>query len=276
MAYFEPNTLYGRSNGRDPSFKPRFVCQPIALDKKAPSPKSIFKRAKKLENNYAARLRRIARHIGDIVREFSQGTLEASVAITAAMERYSRLLEPWAEAVGARMIAEVTARDDTNWKQVSGQIGRALHREIQQAPTGIAMREALARQIDLITSIPRDAAERVHHETIKGISEGKRAGEIAKVIMETAGVSRSRADLIAVTEVARTSANLTEARAKYVGSTHYRWETAGDGDVRSDHKKLKGTIQEWASPPIADSRTGARAHPGCIYRCRCYAEPIIG
>ena len=272
--YFEPNTLYGRSNGRDPDFKPRLVCQPIAQDRKAPSAKSIFKRAKKLENNYAARLRRIARHIGDIVREFPQGTIEASIAIRAAMERYSRLLEPWAEAVGSRMIAEVTQRDDTNWKQISGQIGRALHKEIETAPTGNAMRAKLAEQVTLITSLPIEAAERVHKLTTEGISQGRRAAEISADIMKTGEVTKARADCIGRTEVARTASVLTQARAEYVGSTHYIWRTAGDSDVRKGHKALSGKTIAWSDPPECDP--GHHAHAGQIFNCRCYAEPIIG
>lgn len=269
--HYRHDTLYGRPNGREPVAHPT----PLALDRKTPSPKSAFKRAKASEASYAKTLRRVARHVADIVREFADGTIEAAALAQAALERYSRALDPWAQAVATRMVAEVAQRDEVAWKRASADIGRALRQEIQTAPTGVAMREALQRQVHYITSLPIDAANRVHEETMKGISEGKRADEIAKVIMETGSVTRSRADLIAITEVARTSATLTEVRAKSIGSSHYRWHTVHDSDVRKDHRKLDGQIFAWEYPPVADEKTGARANPGCIYRCRCWAEPIL-
>jgi SPP1 gp7 family putative phage head morphogenesis protein len=242
---------------------------------RGPSPQSALKRAKKLENSYGARLRKIARNIGDIVSGFDLGTTQGSVFIGAALRRYADMLDPWARSVGARMVAEVAAADKQGWKRLSAIMGRALHREIEEAPTGQSMRASMERQVTLIKSLPLDAAERVHRLTVEGISQGRRADEIARDIMATGEVTKSRATLIAVTEVSRTSSELTKARAEYVGSVEYIWRTAGDTDVRRDHEILDGKVFRWDTPPIADRRTGARAHPGCIYRCRCYPEPII-
>ena len=265
--------LYGKPNGRPaPIIKPPILAQ----DRVILSPKSAFKKARRVEAGNAAKLRRIAKHIGDIVREFPEGTLQSALFIQTAMERYSQVLKPWAEAVGDRMITEVAARDKDAWRDVSARIGRALHKEIETAPTGKVLRESLARQVDLITSLPREAGERVHKMTVEGMAEGRRTDEIISSIMETGSVSRSRAELIATTEVSRTASELTQARAEHVGCTHYKWRTVSDSAVRPDHKRLNGKTFAWNEPPVSDSRTGERSHPGCIYRCRCYAEPIIG
>lgn len=246
------------------------------LDKKPPTKREAFARAKSIEEAYARRLRKVASHVGDIVSGFDPSRWESADAVGAMLRQYAdTVLRPWARSVAARMIAEVDARDKRAWASASRKIGEGLRKEIDTTPVGEVIRARLAEQVDLITSIPRDAAERVHKLTLEGIANGSRASEIAKEIMRTGDVSRSRATLIARTEVGRTSTELTRARALSVGSTHYVWKTAGDSDVRADHKELAGKVFAWDDPPIADKRTGARAHPGSIFNCRCWASPII-
>jgi SPP1 gp7 family putative phage head morphogenesis protein len=106
------------------------------------------------------------------------------------------------------------------------------------------------------------------------MEQGARAAEMAKMILRTGHVTKSRAQLIAVTETARASSVLLQARATHVGSTHYYWRTSEDIDVRPIHKKLNGQVFPWSDPPVSGSN-GERSHPGQIYRCRCWPEPII-
>lgn len=218
----------------------------------------------------------MAAHIGDIVAGFDPGRWESADAIGVLLRQYADgVLRPWARSVAAKMVAEVDARDKRAWAAASRKIGEGLRREIDATPVGEVVKARLAEQVDLITSLPKDAAERVHRLTLEGISNGARASEIAKEILRTGDVTKARATLIARTEVGRTSTELTRARALSVGSTHYVWKTAGDTDVRPDHKELAGKVFAWGDPPIADKRSGARAHPGSIFNCRCWAAPII-
>jgi len=191
------------------------------------------------------------------------------------LRSYADALIPWATATAARMVEEVNQRDLAAWKAASAEMSKELQREIQTAPTGETMRKLMDEQVMLIRSIPLDAAQRVQDLTIKVLEDGTRANEIAAEIMRSGDVATSRAMLIARTEVARTESNLTQARAQHIGSTHYIWRTAHDSTVRADHKRLNGKVFAWNEPPVADERSGARANPGCIYNCRCWAEPIL-
>lgn len=173
------------------------------------------------------------------------------------------------------MLREVNRRDEAAWAEYTRELSRALRTEIRTAPTGAAMQALLAEQVTLIKSIPLDAAKRVHVLTLEALEDGSRASQIAKEIMRSGQVAESRANLIAHTEVARTASTLTEARALNVGSPGYIWRTSLDSDVREDHRELEGQFVPWDKPPIADKRTGRRAHAGCIYGCRCYPEPVI-
>lgn len=241
----------------------------------AQSARATLRIAKALTEKYGRQLRKIARHIDDIAKGFDATTEAGQQAIQRHLRQYAATLEPWAEANADRMLAEVAAADGKRWRRLSAEIGRGVEREIQATPIDRVFREMRADQVRLITSLPTEAAERVHDLVTKALAKGQRADMIAAQIYETGLVTKSRANLIATTEVSRAAATFTQARAEGVGSTHYKWVTIGDADVRHDHKILNGKIFAWAEPPIADKRAGIRAHPGCIWRCRCIAVPIL-
>jgi SPP1 gp7 family putative phage head morphogenesis protein len=229
---------------------------------------------------FSAQLKKVAKNIGDIIDGFPAGNPNAVPPITALLESYSKALEEWARGVSLRMLTEVNRRDRDAFLERSKDISQALRDEIRNADTGRVMQQLLGEQVELIKSLPLDAAKRVHDLTIEGLQDSTRAAEIAKEIQRSGQVSESRALLIARTEVARTAAKLTEARAQFVGSTHYIWRTVGDSDVRPGHRHMNGKVFAWNDPPMVnegdDKRPNwIRHHPGEIWNCRCYAEPIL-
>lgn len=207
---------------------------------------------------------------------FQLGDLEAIPTIEHLLRRYAEALTPWAEATAARMLEDLNRRDEQAWMQQAREMSRALRDELRRAPTGETMRALMAEQVTLIKSIPLEAAERVHRLTIEALEDSTRAAEISKEIQRSGEVAKSRADLIARTEVSRAATSLTEARARAVGSTHYRWVTSGDSDVRPGHRALNGKIFAWNDPPeVNENGRIMRHHPGQIWNCRCWPEPII-
>lgn len=254
-----------------PSLDPSLFRSIRTLDRRQDGP---VPRARRAEAQYATSLRKIARAVGDIIRGFDLLDDPAALpGMTDALRRYSQAITPWAGSVARRMIAEVGSRERRYWFENSLEISRGLRDEIQNAPTGAVMREALANQVSLITSLPTEAGERVHRLTTEALSTGRRAEDIAKEIARSGEVTESRARLIARTEVSRTATELTKARMLHIGSTEYVWVTAGDTDVRPSHKRLNGKVFSWNDPPEADP--GYRCHPGTIFNCRCVARPLL-
>jgi uncharacterized protein with gpF-like domain len=47
----------------------------------------------------------------------------------------------------------------------------------------------------------------------------------------------------------------------------------GDADVRESHAEVDGEVFNWNNPPTLSD--GETTHPGEIYNCRCYAEPVL-
>lgn len=244
----------------------------IAFDD-ARQARADFRASRKTERQFTKRLNMVAEKIGQIVRDMADGSLASAIRIGRLMAVYSETISPWAEAVVARMHKEVVARDQKQWEAYAAEMGRGLRQELSRAPAGEAVSRLMAEQVTLIKSMPIEAARRVHELTMQNVTEGIRGRSLIDEIMRTGNVTRSRAKLIARTEVARTASLITQARAQHIGCTHYIWRTARDANVRPSHRKLDGRTFDWNSPPECDP--GHHAHPGQIWNCRCWAEPVL-
>lgn len=231
----------------------------------------MFRQAYRAETDYARQLRKIARQVGEIVAGHDGDPVE-SAALRVTLARYADIIRPWAKAAAGRMLADVGRRDASAWAKYTRSMARAVREELDNAPTGEVTRRLMAEQVDLITSLPTDAAERVHRLALESIETGTRADTLAAEIMRTGEVTRSRANLIARTETSRAASAFTQARAEHIGSVAYVWRTARDGDVRPSHRKMEGKPVQWDTPPTLDGMTG---HAGALPNCRCYAEPVL-
>src|ERR1039458_1626629 len=220
-----------------------------------------FNLARKTESSFGRQLRSVASNIEMIIRhamphfESPADLIDQFDPLKKALEQYAILITPWARSVSERMIAQVSRRDASAWARLGETMGIALKKEISTAPTGQALRGYLQEQVHLITSLPLEAAERVHKMTLQGIAEGTRASEIAKKILETGKVTKSRAMLIARTEVARTASAFVMVRAQHVGSESYIWQTSKDEDVRKSHREMQGRVIRWDTPPVLSNGT---------------------
>lgn len=228
--------------------------------------------ARRAERIYAQQLSRLAANVGQIVNGYIPADLNQASTLQNMLSRYAEALTPWATRTASNMLADVDAQDFKAWQALGVEISQGIAREIVTAPVGQALRTLLNEQVTLIKSIPLDAAKRVHELTLKGLEDSTRASEIAKEIMRTSEVSKSKAMLIARTEVSRVGSNLTEARAKAIGSDGYIWQTSRDGDVRPSHRAMQGIFVKWADPPTLDNMRG---HAGCFPNCRCWAQVVI-
>lgn len=238
-------------------------------------PQSRYKppRLNGVERDFARALRRVAKHVGDLVNGFRPGDVEALPSLNHMLRRYSDALHEWALHTALRMLTAVDRRDATAWAEHSKEMGLALRQEIRNAPVGQTLQKLLGEQVTLIKSLPLEAAKRVHDLTLQGIEDGARAKQIAFEIGRTGEVTASRAMLIARTEVSRTSSLLTQARAESIGSVGYVWRTSKDSNVRESHRNMEGKYVEWKKPPLLSD--GTTTHAGQIYNCRCYPEPVI-
>jgi SPP1 gp7 family putative phage head morphogenesis protein len=230
------------------------------------------------EQAYQRSLTNVANQVGKLVRDMApKGVLTPVTAsrLQNILVDYGTTLRPWARSVTEAMHARVNLREGRAWIELSETMGRELRKEVRNAPTGDLLRSLLSDQVEFITSIPTNAAKRIHDITVGNLVSADRGeGALERMIMRSGEVSKSHARLIARTETARTASLLTESRALHLGSPGYWWRTVKDSDVRPLHKKLEGNFIPWDNPPVA-GENGERAHAGQIYNCRCYPEPEL-
>ncbi|OCZ58472.1 phage head morphogenesis protein [Acinetobacter seifertii] len=192
--------------------------------------------------------------------------------MAVSLNEYANTLHHWAQNAAGRIITDVALRDEKTWLIYAKDLSRGVREQIRNTDTGAIYQQLLNDQVRLITSLPLEAAQRIHNLSTRSLIEGNRSSEIAGLIMATGYVTRSRANTIARTEVSRASCAFTQARSENLGSEGYTWRTSEDGDVRPSHKKMNGKFVYWDNPPTLDGMTG---HAGCFPNCRCYAEPVI-
>jgi len=223
---------------------------------------------------YTKALRKLAKTVGQFIKDlWDTGKVEQ---IQPTLENYSEIIEPWANSVAQKMITEVSNNDYKAWLKHSGKMAASMQAELKSTPIGEIVRNLRAEQVKLIKSIPLEAAKRVQELAFESVTAtGERWDAIAKKIEESEKVTESRAKLIARTECTRAQAIIQEARARHIGSEGYIWKTMKDRKVRIDHHELEGQYFEWNNPPVSDKKRNIRANPGCIFNCRCYAEPVL-
>lgn len=233
-----------------------------------------FEASRAVERRYGLVLRQVARVVGAMIRAHVDGpTIRNQQKLQRQLELYAESLGPWAEKVAADFIESVNRSNKKAWAANSKRLSVALKNEVANSSVGLMARQLQAQQVALIKSLPIDAGLRAQKLAMEAATGGKRADEVAEDLMNSEEVTASRATLIARTEISKANAAITQARAEYVGATHYIWRTAGDGDVRESHREMDGKVFQFMAPPtLSDGMTG---NPGEFPNCRCFAEPII-
>lgn len=140
----------------------------------------------------------------------------------------------------------------------------------------------VAESAKLIRTLPRHIADRIVKRIADLTMQGMRSADIAKEIQKSiVPYARASSILLARTQVSKTLTTINEVRCKSVGIRAYVWRTVGGPRVRDSHKFMDDVICLWSQPPCPEalahvkSRELSYYHPGGIYNCRCYSEPLL-
>lgn len=156
---------------------------------------------------------------------------------------------------------------------------------VTPVPMGLSdrLRETVATDLDrAVKHFSVEQTKLLRDRVRKNLSEGGRVDRLSKVIETEFGVSKRKARFLADQETSLMVSRFRETRYRDLGCTEYIWETSHDELVRpthgesNNHRALDGRKFSWDQPPIVDSATGRRCHPGEDFGpCRCVARPVI-
>lgn len=216
----------------------------------------------------------MASRINEIVTGSYDGSADSADIVVKGLLDYSQIIDEWAEMVGRRMFSQVEEEEWKQWRGVSEEISQGLRDVVGNTPVGHVAQDIVYRQIQLMKSLPIEAADRVRDiqaRAMEAVINGERPEQLYEMIMQSGDVAASRAKLIARTEIGRATGALTEARARAVGSDGYWWRIRGAG-TRPSHRRMKDVFVHWDNPPTLDGMSG---HAGCLPNCKCWKEVNI-
>lgn len=149
-------------------------------------------------------------------------------------------------------------------RQVVATIGVPL--SAIEKPTRDRIPEFVARNVDLVKTLPERYAGRLQAEVERAYEEGWTPEDLAARLEDAFGATESDAARIARDQVGKLNAQVNQDRQEALGVDQYVWRTMNDDRVREEHQAREGETFAWATPP-------EDGHPGEAIQCRCYSEP---
>lgn len=142
--------------------------------------------------------------------------------------------------------------------------------EMTQAVDGI-----VAENVNLIKSIPEKYFTQVQTITLQSITRGRDLNYMTEELQKQFGITRRRAERIAIDQNNKATAELSRVRQKSLGITKGIWIHSGGGSHRRP-KHVKANGQEFdldKGLPVGDN--GEYVLPGQEINCGCSWKPVL-
>jgi SPP1 gp7 family putative phage head morphogenesis protein len=228
----------------------------------------------------------IARIVRQLLARAPGGDDPAALVQFFASPSTQAMLQAAAEEAARNMVTGLAVANARTWREAASKAmkGRPIYNLLQnemQGAVGVRVRQLVSDNARLITGIPGTLAEHATAHAMKEAQAGRRASEVAADLRkQLPGLAASRIQLIARTEVSKSSTALTQARAESIGLEWAMWCTSEDARVRVSHRKMDTTLFRWFDLPsperlAREPNAPPPYAPGCIWNCRCFAAPVL-
>ncbi|MFJ6210586.1 minor capsid protein [Lysinibacillus sp. NPDC092081] len=134
------------------------------------------------------------------------------------------------------------------------------------------MHKKISDNVDYIKTIHEDYFNRIENVVNDGVKSGASIKSMREQLMNEVGISKSRAQFIAVDQAGSILGQMTAERHQQIGIDKFKWLTSQDERVRDSHKDLSDKPFSYDDPPTVNGRV---VLPGEDYRCRCVAIPVF-
>lgn len=203
----------------------------------------------------------------------------------ANIHRSIPVLEKLGARLAERMVTQLRVSNAHSWRAAAAKASRGreiyqlLRREMYTG-VGTRVRELVAENAQLISSLPAKIRQEIDSEILRLQQEGERPEVIAQFIHQRIPkITKVRAALVARTETGKASVALTQARSENLKIEWYQWQTSEDQRVRDSHRLMDKVLVAWNNPPSPESLVHEKSYghypPGGIFNCRCDAYPLV-
>ena len=190
-----------------------------------------------------------------------------------------------ANEAARRMVVQTSVDNARTWREAAKKSmrGRFVYQALRSELRNKNAFQNLIDQSALnIKTLPRHVAARIVKRVGMLTMQGRRSSEIAQIIAkELMPYAKASSLLIARTQYSKTLTAINETRSTSVGIKAYVWHSVGGPRVRDSHKFMDDVICFWSEPPCPEQlakipmKEYSFYHPGGIYNCRRYSEPIL-
>ena len=127
-----------------------------------------------LDQWYRKRLSEVADVVDKIASAYDEvdDPMEAAGLISKRLLDYSTTLDDWAKSISRTMITRAGAADLDVWMKVGKNLSKQT-RALLRGAIGTQFDTLQSAQVELIKSLPREAAEKVHAWTRDGLDKGQ-------------------------------------------------------------------------------------------------------
>lgn len=228
---------------------------------------------------YLKLLRQIISTATEAIREVVIPSIERTKLITtddeSVWEQLSRLVNGVGRLVNEQykdlLKLEGQKHTDEWMRKAKSAFGIDLSAVVREEDIADYLDQAAQRNAALIKNLGDDLVKRVQYETTQNIINGSSVKALKETLKETLGITDRRAQLIAVDQSSKLTADLNRIRHKQAGIDEYIWRTSLDERVRPRHRALEGNQYKYDEPTGAEDGLP----PGQPIRCRCTAQGIV-
>lgn len=203
---------------------------------------------------------------------------QARMALNALQRRFNKLFAKKAPTIVDRIFGQIDKASvsslHSSLKELSG--GLSLKTTTMPASLQQAVSAATTENVALIKSIPQQFHNQIEGSVMRSLQPGGNGlQDVTEALRHYEGITKRRADLIAIDQTRKVTSAMNAERAKSAGITKFEWVHSGGGaEPRKLHLDLNGKVFSYDNLPVIDS-DGTRGLPGQLINCRCIQRPVI-
>ena len=251
----------------------------------------VLRRNKSIGVRYKRELTTIVKQMMNKVRAELYPTLKAALAEYTAdspiddlknkIEQLASQFLPiqfLAGSIARRFISAVSRSNDQRFRaQIINKLGVDVIGSDKKLDDLLKLK--INENVNLIKSIPQTYFDKINSIVYQSITQGTRASEIIEDIEKLGGVTKRRAEFIAIDQLSKANAAISQERQESIGVKDYIWRMSKDEKVRGNPNGLYPDARpsHWAreGKRFSYDKPPEGGHPGQAPRCRCYAEAIL-